>query len=87
MENVSMIAAIGKNNELGCNNKLIWRLPNDLKFFKNVTMGKDIVMGSNTFYSMVHHNIVDMTGFRSDSGTLSYFSRKFCRCFSLIEFK
>ena len=28
-----------------------------------------------------------MTGFRSDSGTLSYFSRKFCRCFSLIDFE
>lgn len=52
MENVSMIAAIGQKNELGSNNKLIWRLPNDLKFFKNVTMGHDIVMGSNTFYSL-----------------------------------
>lgn len=52
MENVSIIAAIGQNNELGSDNKLIWRLPNDLKFFKNTTMGKDIIMGSNTFYSL-----------------------------------
>lgn len=52
MNNVSMIAAIGKNNELGSGNQLIWRLPHDLKFFKNTTMGKDIIMGSNTFYSL-----------------------------------
>ena len=31
---ISIIAAIGKNNELGLNNDLIWHLPNDLKFFK-----------------------------------------------------
>lgn len=52
MENISMIAAIGKNNELGKDNQLIWRLPNDLKFFKKTTMNKDIIMGSNTFYSL-----------------------------------
>ena len=52
MKNVSMIAAIGQNNELGQNNNLIWHLPGDLKFFKDITMGKDIIMGSNTFYSL-----------------------------------
>ena len=52
MKNVSMIAAIGQNNELGKDNKLIWDLPNDLKFFKNMTMDKEIIMGSNTFYSL-----------------------------------
>jgi dihydrofolate reductase len=50
--NISMIAAIGKNNELGKNNGLIWRLPNDLKFFKETTTGKTIVMGRNTFVSL-----------------------------------
>lgn len=52
MNNISIIAAIGQNSELGKNNDLIWKLPGDLKFFKNITMGKDIVMGSNTFYSL-----------------------------------
>lgn len=52
MKNVSLIAAIGKNNELGKNNDLIWHLLGDLKFFKEVTMGCDIVMGKNTFYSL-----------------------------------
>ena len=42
----SIIVAIGKNNELGKNNKLIWHLSNDLKFFKKVASGKTIIMGS-----------------------------------------
>ncbi|MEI3530292.1 MAG: dihydrofolate reductase [Bacilli bacterium] len=52
MDNLSLIAAIGKNNELGMDNKLIWHLPNDLKFFKTQTMHKHIVMGMNTFKSL-----------------------------------
>ena len=35
---IKIIAAIGKNNELGKNNGLIWHLPGDLKFFKEQTM-------------------------------------------------
>ncbi len=50
--NISMIAGIGKNNELGKNNQLLWHLPNDLRFFKQTTMGKPVVMGYNTFLSL-----------------------------------
>lgn len=49
---ISIIAAIGKNNELGLNNDLIWHLPNDLKFFKEKTLNQNIVMGYNTFVSL-----------------------------------
>ena len=49
---ISLIAAIGKNNELGLNNKLIWNIPSDLKFFRNVTLNKTVLMGSNTYYSI-----------------------------------
>ncbi len=49
---ISMIAAIGKNNELGYKNNLLWNLPNDLKFFKQTTTSKKIVMGHNTFLSI-----------------------------------
>ena len=49
---ISIIAAIGKNNELGKNNNLIWHLPNDLKFFKETTMGKPILMGRKTLNSL-----------------------------------
>ena len=49
---ISIIAAIGKNNELGLNNDLIWHLPNDLKYFKETTLNQTIVMGYNTFVSL-----------------------------------
>lgn len=49
---ISMIAAIGKNNELGKDNNLIWHLPEDLKFFKETTTGHTIVMGMNTLNSL-----------------------------------
>lgn len=50
--NITMIAAIGKNNELGKDNQLIWHLKEDLKFFKEQTINKPIVMGINTFNSL-----------------------------------
>lgn len=49
---IKIIAAIGKNNELGKNNDLIWHLPGDLKFFKQQTQGKIVAMGRNTFNSL-----------------------------------
>ena len=50
--NINLIAAIGKNNELGKNNDLIWKLKGDMKFFKEMTMGNPIVMGRKTFESL-----------------------------------
>ena len=38
--NISLIAAVGKNNELGRNNTLIWRFKEDMRFFKENTMGQ-----------------------------------------------
>lgn len=52
MAKIIIIAAIGKNNELGKNNDLIWRLKGDLKFFKEQTTNHKIVMGYNTFKSL-----------------------------------
>lgn len=52
IDNLSIIAAIGKNNELGLNNNLIWHLPSDLKYFKKVTSGKTIIMGRKCFESL-----------------------------------
>ena len=49
---ITIIAAIGANNELGKNNDLIWYLPADLKRFKKVTSGHHILMGRNTFESI-----------------------------------
>lgn len=54
MKNISIIACVGKNNELGKNNDLIWHLPNDLKFFRQMTLGKTVIMGKRTFQSLSH---------------------------------
>ena len=49
---ITMIAAIGLNNELGKDNDLIWHLPADLKRFKKITTGNTLVMGRKTFESI-----------------------------------
>ena len=49
---VSIVAAVGKNLELGKDNNLIWHIPDDLKYFKKLTTGKTVVMGMKTFNSI-----------------------------------
>ena len=49
---ISIIAAIGKNNELGKDNDLIWHIKGDLAHFKELTMHKKIVMGASTYKSL-----------------------------------
>lgn len=49
---IALIAAVAQNGAIGCNNKLIYWLPNDLKRFKALTTGHTIIMGSNTFRSL-----------------------------------
>lgn len=51
---VSMIAAIGKNRELGKNNDLIWHFKEDMKFFRETTTGNTVIMGRKTFESLPH---------------------------------
>ena len=41
---LTLIAAIGKNRELGKNNDMIWHLPQDLKFFRKQTSGLAVVL-------------------------------------------
>ena len=52
MKKLIVIAAAGKNNELGKNNDLIWHIKGDMKFFKERTTGHHVVMGRNTFLSL-----------------------------------
>lgn len=49
---ISIISAIAENRVIGSKNNLPWYLPADLKHFKNMTLGKTIVMGANTFKSI-----------------------------------
>lgn len=49
---IEMIVAKAKNNVIGKDNELIWDIPEDLQYFKEVTMGKTVVMGRKTFESI-----------------------------------
>lgn len=48
-----MIAALGRGRTLGKDNQLLWHIPDDLKRFKALTLGHPIIMGRNTFESIV----------------------------------
>ncbi len=52
MNNISIIVAIGENNEIGKNNNLLWHISEDLKRFKILTSNKTVVMGRNTWNSL-----------------------------------
>ena len=56
MENreLTIIAAVSINNVIGNNNKLIWKLSNDLKRFKNLTTNHSVIMGRKTFESLTN---------------------------------
>jgi dihydrofolate reductase len=49
---LTLIVAVADNGVIGRQNELPWRLPEDLKRFKALTMGKPIVMGRKTFDSI-----------------------------------
>ena len=49
---LSLIVAASENNVIGKNNGLPWKLPNDMKYFKNTTWGMPVIMGRKTFESM-----------------------------------
>lgn len=49
---LSMIVAQAQNRVIGRQNKLPWYLPGDLKYFRQVTMGKPVIMGRKTYESI-----------------------------------
>lgn len=49
---LSIIVAVSENGVIGLNNQLIWRLPDDLKRFKKLTLGHPMIMGRKTFESI-----------------------------------
>lgn len=49
---ISIIAAIGFNRELGKNNALLWHISEDLKRFRELTIGHTVIMGRKTFESI-----------------------------------
>jgi dihydrofolate reductase len=49
---LALIVAVADNGVIGRDNGLPWHLPEDLRYFKRITMGKPIVMGRKTFESI-----------------------------------
>lgn len=49
---LSIVVAKAKNNIIGRENKLVWKLPADLQHFKELTTGHTIIMGRKTFESL-----------------------------------
>lgn len=50
---IRIIAAVGKHRELGYKGKLLWSIPEDLKRFKELTLGHPVIMGQTTFESII----------------------------------
>src|SRR5688572_2479216 len=49
---INLVVAASENNVIGRDNKLLWHLPNDMAFFKNVTWGMPVIMGRKTYESL-----------------------------------
>lgn len=49
---LSLIVAVAKNNAIGRNNKLLWHISEDLKYFKATTTGHPVIMGRKTYESI-----------------------------------
>lgn len=49
---LAIIVAAAKNGVIGNNNQLPWHLPQDLKYFKSITLGKPVIMGRKTYESI-----------------------------------
>ena len=68
---ISLIAAMDKNRLIGRENGMPWHLPADFKHFKDITLGKPVIMGRKTFESLGKplpgrkNIVVSRTGFES----------------------
>lgn len=49
---ISMIVAAAQNNAIGKNNQMLWKMPNDFKYFKNQTWGLPVLMGRRTYQTL-----------------------------------
>ncbi len=49
---IALIAAQAENRVIGLDNKMPWHLPEDLQYFKKITLGKPVIMGRKTFESI-----------------------------------
>jgi len=78
---ISLIAVVARNGAIGNDQKLLWRLPEDLRHFRETTRGKPVVMGRKTWESLPptfrplpqRHNIVvsHNPAYRASGATLA----------------
>ena len=61
MKKISIIVAIAKNWAIGKNNQLLWHIPADLKRFKQITIGHQIIMGKLTYLSLPKRPLANRT--------------------------
>src|SRR3989344_3747378 len=52
---VSAVVAIGRNRELGKGNRLLWKIPDDVQRFRDLTRGHPLIMGRKTFESILSY--------------------------------
>lgn len=77
---ISIIVAISDDNGIGRNNDLLWNIPEDLKRFKRLTMGKMIIMGKKTWESLpkkplpgrTNVVITDVPGEKIENAVMAY---------------
>ena len=50
--NLTLVAALARNRAIGLHGRMPWHLPDELRHFKKVTLGKPIIMGRKTFESI-----------------------------------
>jgi len=49
---ISIVVAVSENNAIGAKGNLLWRLPKDMQYFKELTYGRHVLMGRKTFESI-----------------------------------
>lgn len=68
---VNLIVAIGKNNVIGIGNELPWHYKEDLEYFKKTTLGHKVIMGEQTFKSIIGYIKKPLPGRTSIIATLT----------------
>lgn len=68
---VNLIVAIGKNNVIGKGNALPWHYKEDLEYFKETTMNQKVIMGEQTFKSILGYIKKPLPGRTSIIATLT----------------
>ena len=51
---ISIVAAVSRNGVIGKDGGIPWDLPEDMAFFKRLTMGGTVIMGRKTYESIGH---------------------------------